>query len=81
MNYDFALERLSTLGARVANLASVKQDDLPVAAAYVIHIGKEHDDEGKLAHNMSQKFKKYGQLTGKLGENVQNFFKNYEEAC
>lgn len=50
---DFAFERLFTMQTSVANTAIVKQNGLPAVATFVYCIGREHDDELKLAHNVS----------------------------
>lgn len=34
-----------------------------------------------MAHNISQRFRKEEKFSGKLGENISESFKNYDEAC
>lgn len=40
----------------------------------------DNDSERKLAHSLSQRFKKEERFTGKLGENIEEYFDNYKTA-
>lgn len=75
---DFALQRLASIRGGAPNAAQVAP---PVLHAPVANLAREQEDERRLAHNISQRFKKDDKFTGKLGENLQDFLNNYEEAC
>lgn len=69
-NRNFAFESLSILRSCVAYVSLVKQDANLVVENSVNHVGIEHKEVYKLAHNISQQFKINEQLTSKLGQNV-----------
>lgn len=74
-NREFALKRLSTLLANVANAAPVKQNNISAISNQVHNIERDEDDERKLSYNVIQRFKNDDWITGKLGENVLYFIK------
>lgn len=74
---EYALQQLKSLRAHPGAAEPRANVEVPV----VHNPAREQENERRIAHNMSQRFKREEKFSGKLGEDILEYLKTYEEAC